>query len=318
MSGRLDNSDGVGAQPRRGTPRHAPPQRHGAALIGFTATRSSCGVFSPVSIIMMTAIQIVSDLHLEIPSAYDVFQIPPEAPYLAFLGDIGLVNDDGFLSFIEAQLRKFEIVFLLLGNHEPWHSTWVKTKEKIRQFSDAVEQRRSTGDSGAFVFLDQTRYDISPNITILGCTLYSQVLEQHREQISFGVNDFYYIEDWTVEDHNAAHKADLKWLNDQVAQIAASESQRKIVVFTHYSPVAQDARAVDPRHIDSPLSSGFATDLSTQECWMNSQVCLWAYGHTHYNTEFTEEATDKLVVSNQRGYYFSQAKGFEPGKVIRV
>lgn len=123
MSGRLDNSDGVGAQPRRDTPRHAPPQRHRAALIGFTATRSSCGVFSPVSIIMMTAIQIVSDLHLEIPSAYDVFQIPPEAPYLAFLGDIGLVNDDGFLSFIEAQLRKFEIVFLLLGNHEPWHST---------------------------------------------------------------------------------------------------------------------------------------------------------------------------------------------------
>lgn len=158
---------------------------------------------------MMAEIQVVSDLHLEIPSAYDVFQIPPEAPYLALLGDIGLVNNDGFLSFIEAQLRKFQIVFLLLGNHEPWHSTWVKTKEKVRQFSDAVERRRSTGDLGAFVFLDQTRYDISPDITILGCTLYSQISTQHRERISFGVKDFYYIENWTVEDHNAAHQADL-------------------------------------------------------------------------------------------------------------
>jgi hypothetical protein len=273
----------------------------------------------------MAEIQIVSDLHLENPSAYDFFDIIPEAPYLALLGDIGLVKDDGFFSFIEAQLRKFKIVFLLLGNHEPWHSTWLNTKERMKKYSDSVDQRRSSPDSnpstgglGAFVFLDQTRYDISSDVTILGCTLWSRVLEQYREDIHLGVNDFYYIEDWSVEDHNAAHEADLKWLNSQVAHISASEPQRKIAVLTHYSPVAHDSRAVDPRHADSPLSSGFATDLSTQECWVNSRVCLWAYGHTHYNTEFKEEETGKLVVSNQRGYYFSQAKGFDSGKVVRV
>jgi len=273
----------------------------------------------------MAEIQILSDLHLENPSAYDVYEFLPEAPYLALLGDIGLVKDDGFFTFIETQLRKFKIVFLLLGNHEPWYLTWTETKERVKQFSDSIERRRSspddspaTGGLGAFVFLDQTRYDISPTVTILGCTLYSEVLEKYRENVSFGVNDFYYIENWTVEDHNVAHEADLKWLNTQVAQIAASEPHRKIVVLTHYSPIAQDVRAVDPRHANSPLSSGFATDLSTQECWMNSRVCLWAYGHTHYNAEFTEEGTGKLVVSNQRGYYFSQAKGFKSGKVVRV
>jgi hypothetical protein len=78
----------------------------------------------------MAEIQIVSDLHLENPSAYDFFDIIPEAPYLALLGDIGLFKHDGFFSFIEAQLRKFKIVFLLLGNHEPWHSTWLNTKER--------------------------------------------------------------------------------------------------------------------------------------------------------------------------------------------
>lgn len=264
------------------------------------------------------ALQIVSDLHLENPPAYDIFEIIPEAPYLALLGDIGLVRDDGFFTFIEAQLQKFQIVFLLLGNHEAWHSTRAKTKESMRQFSDSVKQRCSTEKLGAFVFLDQTRYDLSSEVTILGCTLYSLISEQHREKLSTGVKDFYHIENWTVDDHNAAHRADLEWLNGQVSEIATSEPQRKIVVLTHYSPIVQDSRAVDPRHVDSPLSSGFATDLSMQECWRNSQVCLWAFGHTHYNTEFMEKGTGKLVVSNQRGYYSSQARGFEPRKVVRV
>ena len=186
------------------------------------------------------------------------------------------------------------------------------------QFSDSVKQRCSTEELGAFVFLDQTRYDLSSKVTILGCTLYSLISEQNRGKISTGVKDFYHIENWTVEDHNTAHRADLEWLNGQVSEIATSEPQRKIVVFTHYSPVARDSRAVDPRHVDSPLSSGFATDLSMQKCWGNSRVCLWAFGHTHYNTEFVEAGSGKLVVSNQRGYYPSQAKGFEPRKVVRV
>jgi predicted phosphodiesterase len=40
------------------------------------------------------AVQIISDLHLEISKAYDVFVIKPEAPYLALLGDIGNVMSD--------------------------------------------------------------------------------------------------------------------------------------------------------------------------------------------------------------------------------
>jgi hypothetical protein len=35
------------------------------------------------------AVQILTDLHLEAPQAYDVFNILPKAPYLALLGGIG-------------------------------------------------------------------------------------------------------------------------------------------------------------------------------------------------------------------------------------
>lgn len=50
----------------------------------------------------MASFQILSDLHLEAPKAYDLFDIVPKAPYLALLGDIGNVKDDGLFIFLEA------------------------------------------------------------------------------------------------------------------------------------------------------------------------------------------------------------------------
>ncbi|EKV09095.1 Ser/Thr protein phosphatase superfamily [Penicillium digitatum PHI26] len=273
----------------------------------------------------MSTFQILSDLHLENPSAYDVFSVSPKAPYLALLGDIGVVKDAGFTTFIETQLRQFQIVFFLLGNHEPYHSTWEETKQVLRLFSASVNHQRSTSEQdehsktmGSFIFLDQTRYDLSPNVTILGCTLFSRVSEADKEHVSYGLNDFYHIKDWTVDNHTAAHEADLRWLNGQVSHIAASEPHRKIVVFTHHGPVTQDPRALDPRHVNSSLSSGFASDLSGQEIWKSPLVKLWAFGHTHFNFSYIEAGTEKMVVSNQRGYYFSQAHGFDGELVVEV
>ncbi|KMU92703.1 ser/Thr protein phosphatase superfamily protein [Coccidioides immitis H538.4] len=106
-----------------------------------------------------------------------------------------------------------------------------------------------TSGLGTFVFLDHTRHDMPNNIMVLGCTLYSHIPPEHKERVSFSLNDFYLINNWAVKGHNATHAADLMWLNEQVAAISASEPQRKIVIFTHHSPIMQDERAVDPGHI---------------------------------------------------------------------
>ncbi|PWY80498.1 acyl-CoA dehydrogenase mitochondrial precursor [Aspergillus heteromorphus CBS 117.55] len=272
----------------------------------------------------MARFQIVSDLHLEKPKAYDLFEIPAKAPYLALLGDIGNVTDDGFLPFIEAQLRKFQIVFLVLGNHEPFHSSWLDVRDKLGKFSHDISLRQAQPQPGSpnnklgeFVLLDQTRYQLTPDVTVLGCTLHSQVSEapEEREQVSFGINDFYYIQDWTVEGHCAAHEADRAWLNDQVTEIARTDPHHKIVIFTHHSPTVAPP-AVDPAHVNSLISSGFATDLVGEPCWDKPQVRLWAFGHTHYNCDFTESRTGKRIVANQRGYYFAQASAFDPEKSL--
>jgi hypothetical protein len=262
----------------------------------------------------MPSIQVLSDLHLEAPKSYDIFCITPTAPYLALLGDIGCVRDEGYLLFLEKQLSQFKIVFLLLGNHEPYHSSWEFVKEKIHKFEQGVKAR---DDSGELVLLDQTRYDLSSEVTILGCTLFSKILPEQEQSVSFGLNDFYHIDSgsWTVEDHASCHISDLAFLNRQVAFIAEHEPERKIIILTHYSPTLS-SKAVDPAQAGSKIGSGFATDLRGEACWESRNVKVWAFGHTHYNCDF--DLDGKRVLANQRGYYFKVAKAFEEGKVVTL
>ena len=53
------------------------------------------------------ALQVISDLHLESPKAYDIFSIIPHAPHLALLGDIGNITPHkaDFLAFLTHQLN---------------------------------------------------------------------------------------------------------------------------------------------------------------------------------------------------------------------
>jgi predicted phosphodiesterase len=257
-----------------------------------------------------SSIQILSDLHLESPKSYDTFEITPIAPYLALIGDIGCVKDPEYLSFLSQQLSKFKIVFLVPGNHEPFHSSWATTKKKLRQ----LETENAGEKLGLFVLMDQTRYDISPELTILGCTLFSNILPGQEERVSLGFSDFRYIEDWTVEDHNRAFIADLAWLNARVKSIAEIEPERKIIILTHYSPTTSP-ETINPAHSESRISSGFSTDLSGEGCWSSRRVKVWVFGHTHFNCDFVESRTGKRVVTNQRGH---EAAGFDGEKWVEA
>lgn len=262
--------------------------------------------------------QIISDLHLESPAAYDILHIDPQAPYLALIGDIGYVKDDGFFHFLRNHLKVFRIVFLVLGNHEPYHSSWARTKSRVKLFESEVNDSYSRGETPSqLILLDQKRYDLSPTLSILGCTLFSQVAQTQMESVSFGLNDFYHISDWSVETHREAHQTDLEWLNREINSISCLEPSRKVVVFTHYCPLVSE-NVVDPKHRHSKISSGFMTDLSGELCWKQGVIKLWAFGHTHFNCDFRDAETGKRVVSNQRGYYFSQTEGFDAARIFEI
>jgi hypothetical protein len=197
----------------------------------------------------------------------------------------------------------------------------------VRDFADRIERLRARPTIGRFVFLDQTRHDVNDNLTILGCTLFSNVPADSVAEVGGRLVDFKQIEGWKVPDHVAAHAADLAWLNRQVKEIHEREPNRRIAIFTHHSPTL-DEEAVDPRHKSSPVAAGFVTDLRGEECWKNEAVVLWGYGHTHYCCDYffeksagEGEENKKMmmrVVANQKGYPTALEVPFDMKKVLMI
>ncbi|TLD25481.1 hypothetical protein PspLS_05569 [Pyricularia sp. CBS 133598] len=270
-------------------------------------------------------LQILSDLHLEAPKGYDIYQVTPAAPYLALLGDIGTVGPHkaDLFAFLTAQAHQFRTVLFVPGNHEAYHSSWAETLTALR----ALEHETSAAGL-SFVLLDRGVFRIPADdatgakvTAVLGCSLFSAVPHASRDAVSLGLADFFRSRDgWDVAAHDAAHARDLAWLNEQVAALEGDESVGGIVVLTHWSP-SVDARARDARHEGSSISSGFATDLSREVCFRSAKVKVWAFGHTHYNCDFAVEregASPIRLVTNQRGYYFNQADGFDGIKTLNV
>lgn len=82
-----------------------------------------------------TQFQYRSDLHLESPAAYDIFQIDSKTLYLALIHDIGYVKDEGSFNLLRNRLNAFRIIFLVLGNHAPYHGSWAEAKSRIKEFA---------------------------------------------------------------------------------------------------------------------------------------------------------------------------------------
>jgi hypothetical protein len=250
-------------------------------------------------------LQIVSDLHLETPiskPAYLSFRLHVTGTHLFLLGDIGLVKDTGLFTFLRHLLdsHRGTRVFYVLSNHEAYQTTLHHAVSKLRDFEkEAAEQY-----GARFRFLHRDRVDFNTEVTILGCTLWSNIQPRQVVEVCSRLTDFHEsrgIQDWSSEKSQQEHRKDVAWLNAQVLDITTREPHRQILIVTHHCPTV-DARASDPAHSGSTISSAFVSDLSREVCWTTPQVRLWAFGHTHFSCAFREEGTGKLIVANQRGY----------------
>jgi len=100
----------------------------------LTSESASAPMFDPVGI------QLMSDVHLEFhlrqesgnsAPGYQVFDFPVAAASLALLGNIGLTSQPGLFDFFHRQLRRFERIFFVLGNHEGYNTTYVSLKRYL-------------------------------------------------------------------------------------------------------------------------------------------------------------------------------------------
>ena len=250
-------------------------------------------------------LQVVSDLHLETPITnphYSTAHLNITGTALFLLGDIGLVVHEGLFLFLRRLLDQNRgcRIFYVLGNHEAYQTTLERAVEKMRAFEEMANEEYG----GRFHFLFRNRYDIDDNVTILGCTLWTNIHQHQATEVHARLTDFNDergIHNWTPEKSCIEHARDLEWLNKQVELIQTTEPHRNIMIATHHCPTV-DPRATDPVHRSSKMSSAFVSDLSGEPCWTAKAVKLWAFGHTHYSCTFRDEVTKKLLVSSQKGY----------------
>jgi predicted phosphodiesterase len=246
-------------------------------------------------------IQILSDAHLEVGQQYTSYSFPVSAPLLLLAGDIGrLIDYEGYLSFLQAQVARYRKVFLVLGNHEFYNLDYESGVKEARRLA------AEPSIAGDLVLLHQTCWDDDEsNLTILGCTLWSALPVESREIVELAVSDFKSIKDWTAEKHNDTHTAEVAWLREQVKQVAGDKAgePRQILVATHHAPCKDGASP--PEKLANLWSPAFATDLIQNDgSW--DGVKVWVFGHTHYSTDFVRNGI--RVVANQRGYFFPGQK----------
>jgi len=249
--------------------------------------------------------QIVSDLHLETPMnnpQYLNINLTVNGSALFLLGDIGLVIHENLFVFLCDLLDRNRgcRIFYVLGNHEAYHTTFEYAVERMREFEQLA--RREYG--GRFRLLCRDRFDLNEKVSILGCTLWSNIQPEQAAEVGSRMTDYNEergIQKWSPERSCEEHAQDLEWLNAQVQHIQTTAPHRSVIIATHHCPTV-DARATDPRHAASSMNSGFVTDLSREVCWTSPVVKVWAFGHTHYSCAWRDEGTGVLVVSNQKGY----------------
>jgi hypothetical protein len=263
----------------------------------------------------MPPFQLLSDLHLETETGtdnlgYDNYTVVPVAPYLILAGDIGeLSSRKEYEAFLCRYVDLFKHIYIVPGNHEFHHIDYPNG------LGVAHSIENSSRLQGKVTFLPCSSVSLPEfKLTIIGATLHTYIPDTAKDAIALRVKDFSNIKDWDISKHNGRHNTHLRFIRQS---IAAAPTDHKILVITHYSPTFFNYCA--PQYQGSNISNAFATEIlngtgpDSFGTWEGvEKVKVWAYGHTHYCTDWKwyppanvegKAPVDGIrIVSNQRGY----------------
>jgi predicted phosphodiesterase len=227
--------------------------------------------------------QLLSDLHLEFTPF--ILQKADDADALILAGDIGNPASIEYQTLIKDVSELYKYVFLIKGNHEVYGSDLKTTDERIQQILDLYTN---------VFYLNNMTIDIeNTNIRVLGTTLFTEIMDDQRSDISIFLADFRMIGNWSIETNNAQHFKDVRFIKDEVKR--AKEDNKELLIITHHAPSTYGT--VREEHKGSPLSSAFCTDLNHL---FTPPIKTWICGHTHHS--FSLMINNIPLISNQRGY----------------
>lgn len=252
-----------------------------------------------------TGIQIVSDIHLEYRKKGNFPIITRHAENLGLLGDIGKPFMESYGDFLSVQSAKFEHVFVVMGNHEYYHSE--KTVDQV-----LAEARQTCLRWNNVHLLEHDKFDLTDKTTVLGCTLWSKVDKSIARAISdttkikIKTDGTQGIKRLDVDTMLEWHQRDIDWIRVTLENV--KEEGRNAVVLTHHAPLMEMLGTYQ----SGRLHSAYASDLQNL---FKPPLLAWASGHVHSNCDI--EYNGIRSVSNTLGYP-KEDTGYKKNVVIYV
>uniref|UniRef100_A0A6C0BH97 Calcineurin-like phosphoesterase domain-containing protein n=1 Tax=viral metagenome TaxID=1070528 RepID=A0A6C0BH97_9ZZZZ len=168
-------------------------------------------------------LQYMSDLHLEenpIPS------IKPTSEYLALCGDIGNPFSKDYSKFLNNVCKQYQHVFLVPGNYEYLFATMSATNMQLKFLASEIPNLH---------ILNNTTFDLSDNITVIGTPLWSNI----DDISSYFIHDFAQIKTSdstfiTPRTHRKMHNKCIEFIEDALNNVIVNG--KKCIVLTHYAP----------------------------------------------------------------------------------
>ena len=258
-------------------------------------------------------IALVSDVHLEFGDLD--FDNDSGADVLILGGDICVGADmaqrdpyntmgeeyrsNRFHAFFERCCERFPHVIFIVGNHEHYHSDFVKT---IPHFKDVLGYLKNLHILEKEIF-------VLDDVTFIGGTLWTDMNRRDirtLHEISRMMNDFRCVD-------NSAKLADQRgWggrftttdaADDHDAMVAfvratvETDPAGRYVVVGHHAP---SRLSTHPRYAhEAIMNGGYSSELD-DFILDHPQIRLWTHGHTHEDFDYMIGST--RILCNPRGY----------------
>lgn len=222
-------------------------------------------------------VQIYSDIHLEFSNKLP--KIKPLCDYLILAGDIGKINNNQLIYFLDYCSQNWEKVFYVLGNHEFYIKNLNFTK------INEMYKKKITEKYTNVYYLDDGVNILNHDINIYGSTLWTPSVDDDR------LNDYNYIDRDVV---NALAKIQKHKLNKYL-----NETNKKTIIVTHFPPTQINTSDPIYKNQSEHIKDYFAHKNILNELKLDNVIC-WISGHTHYSYDFKEN--NIRCISNQVGY----------------
>lgn len=239
--------------------------------------------------------QYISDIHINQNNICENnihLYIKPTAENLLIAGDIGNPFLDEYLGVLRWCSDNFKNTYIIAGNHEYYCGQPIKeVDEQINKMCNSLEN--------VYFLNNETKYLV--NICIIGTILWSNIDLKYSNEIRRNVNNFKLIKNnngnnITPFSIKNVYEKNRKWLESEIQRLSQMDN-KKIIILTHYPPMMCFRKSIKK---NDKLKTAYCNSLETMINRMNSSVCLWVCGHTHYNNTVTYN--NIFIVSNCVGY----------------